>query len=379
MIANIGPEQGSTSVAACGRAAVKVAETMRVLPLILIVAASAQSALAQAPAQQTLAIASIEARNGASAGQASEVNDAVTAALVGDGRLRVVERQQIAKVMKEQALSMSGAVSDDSQVKVAQLVGARFIATGSVQPSGRSLSLSLQAMDSSSAQVVFADSVTLGTTSQLQAGAKQLALKMADKIAGGTAAAGSTEIVGDFDNAQVKDSARSLARSLAMRFPKLSGQVVESIPDGSLTCSFSGAQPFPGQFFEIDGKDEVTGQMSRKGFFLLKSTAAGGCSGKAKNDPGAAITRGDQLIGMPLKINVESLEPGPGAQPELAKLLADEIRAALDTVPNFRVASDPQLTAIGRVSGPRGRRNVELQLVDKGGNIVQKVDLPAAF
>jgi len=257
-------------------------------------------------------------------------------------------------------------------------VGARYIATGSVQPSGRSLSLTLQAMDSSTAQVVFADTVTLGTPSQLQAGAKQLASRMADKLGGGKSALGATEIVGDFDNAQVKDAARSLARSLAMRFPKLTGKVVESLPDGSLSCSFAGAQPFAGQFFEIDGKDEVTGQTTRKGFFLMNGTA-GGCSGRTKNDPGAAIAKGDQLNAVPLKVNVESLEPGPGTQPELAKLLADEIRAALDTVPNFRVASDPQLTAVGRVSGPRGRRNVELQLVDKSGNIIQKLDLPGSF
>ena len=80
-----------------------------------------------------------------------------------------------------------------------------------------------------------------------------------------------------------------------------------------------------------------------------------------------------------MKINLESLEPGPGTQPELAKLLADETRSALDTVPNFQVANDPQLTAIGRVSGTRGHRNVELQVIDKGGNVVQKVDLPVAF
>jgi TolB-like protein len=351
---------------------------MRALPLFLL-AVIAQAALAQAPAQQTLAIASIEARGGAGEGLAAEVNDALTAQLVADGRLRVVERQQIAKVMKEQALSLSGVVSDETQVKLAQLVGARFIAIGSVQPSGRSLMLSLRAMDSTTAQVVFADSVTLGSADQLQAGARQLGRKLAGKLAGGSGPASSNELVGDFDAARVKDSAKGLARSLAMRFPKLSGQVVESLPDGSVSCGFNGAQPFAGQFFEIDGRDEVTGEMTKKGFFLLKNTSGGACSGRAKNEPGAAIGKGDQLNALPLKINIESLEPGPGTQPELARLLADEIRAALDTVPNFRVASDPQLTAVGRVSGPRGRRSVELQLVDKSGNVVQKLDLPASF
>ena len=111
----------------------------------------------------------------------------------------------------------------------------------------------------------------------------------------------------------------------------------------------------------------------------MKSISGQGCSGKAKREPGAAITKGDSLNALPLKINLESLEPGPGTQPELAKLLADETRSALDTVPNFQVANDPQLTAIGRVSGPRGRPTVELQVVDKGGNVVQKFDLPASF
>jgi len=351
---------------------------MRSLPLFLV-AAFARVALAQAPAQQTIAIASIEARNGASDSAASEMNEALTSQLVSDGRMRIVERQQIAKVMKEQALSQTGMITDDTQVKLAQLVGARFIAVGTVQPSGRSLLLALRAMDSTTAQVVFADNVTLGSPDQLSAGAKQLGRKLADKLAGGSSATASSEVVGDFDAGQVKDSARGLARSLAMRFPKLTGTVVESLPDGSLSCGFVGAQPFVGQFFEIDGRDEVTGQMTKKGFFLLKNTSGGACGGRAKNEPGAAIGKGDQLNALPLKINVESLEAGPGTQPELAKLLADEIRAALDAVPNFRVANDPQLTAIGRVSGQRGHRSVELQLVDKSGNIIQKLDLPATF
>jgi hypothetical protein len=358
---------------------------MRLWPLILA-AGVARTVFAQPPAQ-TVALVQVEARDGASAAQAESAGDALTAQLVADGRLRVVERQQIAKVMKEQALSMSGAVgvaaegahADDAQVKVGQLVGASFVALGSVQRSGRSLSLALRAIDSSSGQVVFADSVSLGSPDQLQAGARQLSRKLADRLAGGTRAPDGAEVVGDFDAAQVKDSARGVARSLALRFPKLSGRVVEALPDGTLSCGFTGAQPFAGQFFEIDGRDEVTGQMTLKGWFLLKDTAAGACGGRAKAERGAAIGKGDQLNAMPLKINVEALEPGPGAQPELAKLLADELRAALDTVPNFRVANDPQLTAIGRVSGPRGRRTVELQLVDKSGNVVQKLDVPATF
>jgi hypothetical protein len=295
----------------------------------------------------------------------------------------VVERQQLARVMKEQALSQSGVMSDEVQVKLAQLVGARWIAVGSVQHKGKGYILSLRALDSSTAQVAYAENLKVGSEEQIEAGAKQLARKMTDKLLGpGAVSSGqqaSNDVVGDFDVGQVKDGAKALARSLAMRFPKLVGQVVEALPDGSVSCRFTGGTPFVGQFFEIDGKDEVTDQETKKGFFILKSISAKGCSGKAKREAGAAIAKGDSLNALPLKISVEALEPGPGAQPELARLLADETRSALDAVPNFQVANDPQLTAIGRVSGPRGNRSVELQVVDKGGNIVQKLELSGSF
>jgi hypothetical protein len=294
-----------------------------------------------------------------------------------------VERQQLAKVMKEQALSQSGVMSDEVQIKVAQLVGARWILVGAVQKKGsKGYVLSIRALDSNTAQVAFAQNLKVGNDEQIEPGSKQLVRKLTDKLLGPAPAGSqqaSADVVGDFDVAQVKDGAKALARSLAMRFPKLSGRVVEALPDGTVQCSFSGGQPFAGQFFEITGKDEVTGIEGKKGFFLLKSISAKDCSGKVKREGGASIDKGDAINALPLKINLESLEPGPGTQPELAKLLADETRSALDTVPNFQVANDPQLTAIGRVSGTRGHRNVELQVVDKGGNIVQKLDLPVSF
>ena len=352
--------------------------------LALCLTLLALPASAQAPASdKTLAIASVDARGGADADDAQQMDDTLTEALVADGRVRLVERQQLAKVMKEQALSQSGAISDEVQIKVAQLVGARWIVVGAVQKKGsKGYVLSLRALDSTTAQVAFAQTVKIGSDEQIEPGSKQLVRKLTDKLLGPAPAGSqqaSNDVVGDFDVNQVKDGAKAVARSLALRFPKLQGRVVEALPDGTVQCSFGGTQPFAGQFFEIDGKDEVTDMDSKKGFFLLKSISAQGCSGKARREGGASINKGDQLNALPLKINLESLEPGPGTQPELAKLLAEETRSALDTVPNFQVANDPQLTAIGRVSGSRGHRTVELHVVDKGGNIVQKLELPAAF
>jgi hypothetical protein len=354
---------------------------MRTFLTLAALLAPAAAAFAQGQGvPPTVAIAEVTARGNVDPDTASEMNDALTDQLVAGGRLRVVERQQMAKVMKEQALAQSGAVSDEVQIKVAQLVGARWIVLGAVAAKGGSYALSLRALDSSTAQVAFSETLKVGSDEQVEAGAKQLARRLEDKLLGpGAAAQASGDLVGDFDSGQVKDAARNVARSLALRFPRLTGKLVNALPNGTASCTFDSGEPFKGEFFEISGLDDVTEQDTRKGYFLLSAYSRNGCSGRIKREAGGVIEDGDTLTSMPLKIAVEAVQAGPGTQPELASLLASELRAALDSFPQFQVATDPQLTATGRVSGPRGRRSVDLQVLDKKGTVVGKVSVPASF
>src|ERR1041385_1479896 len=134
--------------------------TMR--PLLALSLTLSLPALAQAPAanDKTIAIASVDAKGGADSDDADTMSDALTEALVGDGRVRLVERQQLAKVMKEQALSQAGVMSDEVQIKVAQLVGARWIVVGSVTKKGsKGYVLAIRALDSTTAQVAFAQNL----------------------------------------------------------------------------------------------------------------------------------------------------------------------------------------------------------------------------
>ncbi|HUJ27394.1 MAG TPA: CsgG/HfaB family protein, partial [Myxococcales bacterium] len=334
------------------------------------------------PAQPaTLAIAEVTARGNVDADTANEMNDAMVAQLVADGRVKVVERQQIAKVMKEQALSQSGAMSDEVQIKLAQLVGARWIVIGSVQQKGRGYILGVRALDSSTAQVAYAENVKIGSDDQVEAGSKQLARKMTDKLLGPAAAGAqqaSNDVVGDFDAGQVKDGARTVARWVALKFPKVTGKLVNVIPNGTTSCRLDG-QAFPGQFFEVSALDDVTGQNTKKGYFLLSAYGDNGCSGRVKKDGGNPIVDGDTVTSMPIKISVEAVEAGPGTPPELAKLFQDEVRAALDAMPQFQVAQEPQVTATGRVTGPRGNRSIDMQVIDKNGVSLQKLSFKAGF
>ncbi|MCX7677947.1 MAG: CsgG/HfaB family protein [Spirochaetes bacterium] len=59
-----------------------------------------------------------------------EFSDAVTHHLFKTGRVEVVERQELEKILKEQKLSMTGILDSDKTVKIGKLLGADVIVIG---------------------------------------------------------------------------------------------------------------------------------------------------------------------------------------------------------------------------------------------------------
>lgn len=66
----------------------------------------------------------------------SGMADMLTTALVKSGKFMVIERQQLDKIMKEQSLGMSGAVTPQSAAQVGKLLGVELMVTGSVNEFG---------------------------------------------------------------------------------------------------------------------------------------------------------------------------------------------------------------------------------------------------
>lgn len=348
---------------------------LRLLVLAALLCAGAASAAPQG--DQTLAIAGIDARGGTSADQAARFSDLLTTTFVGDGKLRIVERGQLAKVMKEQALASSGAMSDEVQVKLAQLVGARYIMVGAIQREGRSLALSLRAIDSSTGHVVHADTQKF-PQDQLEAGARAMARRLQDKLLGTKTASG--EVVGDFDPSYIKEASRQLARLLAARFPKVEGKVVNSLPNDTASCQFSDTRGlFRGERFELSGYDMVTEQNVVKGFFLLTEISDRSCSGRVKKTVPGDVSDGDSIRSLPLKVSLDPLEVGAGVDAELGKLFSSETKESLKNQPQFDLNGEPQVILSGRIVGGRGHRAIEVQAQDKSGNVLQRWDLTGAF
>jgi hypothetical protein len=273
-------------------------------------------------------------------------------------------------------------MSDEVQIKVAQLVGARFLLIASVSQEGRSLTISGRAIDSSSAQVAFADNVKVGSADQLPAGARLFARKLQDKLTGGSTVQSAGEQVGDYDPSQIKEAARQLAQLLAGRFPKVEGKLKNVIPDGSSGCSFPRWEStFSGQHFYVFGVDSVTGQELQKGIFVLKNISGQGCAGRLKSDGPDEISDGDTLRSDALKVSLEPLSTGPGVDAEMGKVLSTETRESLKSEPGFVVAEagEAQLSLVGRIGGGKGHRIIEVQARDKKNNVIQQWKLDGTF
>jgi TolB-like protein len=85
------------------------------------------------------------------------VADILTHYLLERGKLRIVERNQIEALFKEQKLGETGAVDPATAAKMGKVLGARYLVVGSIARLGSSYQISAKLVDSESAQVVTAE------------------------------------------------------------------------------------------------------------------------------------------------------------------------------------------------------------------------------
>jgi hypothetical protein len=74
--------------------------------------------------------------------------------LVSDKDFKVVDRQNISAIQKEQNFQLSGAVSDETAVSLGKFLGANIVITGVVSGTGASRRISAKAIDVETAEIV---------------------------------------------------------------------------------------------------------------------------------------------------------------------------------------------------------------------------------
>ena len=80
-------------------------------------------------------------------------SDVLSARLGAMGGIRVVERQDIAKVLAEQKVTLSGLVSPEEGVKVGKMLGAKLLVTGRVTTTGTKLYVICKVVGTETSQV----------------------------------------------------------------------------------------------------------------------------------------------------------------------------------------------------------------------------------
>jgi TolB-like protein len=103
--------------------------------------------------------------------------------LAGYPELAVVEREQIDKILQEQALSQTGALQSDQAVKIGQLSNARYIVYGEYSGTPRKLTILAQVADVNTGQLA-SEKVTGNSDQHLDKMAEILAYNIRHNLTG---------------------------------------------------------------------------------------------------------------------------------------------------------------------------------------------------
>ena len=121
-------------------------------------------------------VLALEAKHDELAPLAKGLADMTIEELLPNPSIRVVERDQMNKIMDEQKLSSSGAVDPSTVVKLGKIVAAKYMLTGAYITMGNSLVLTMKAFSVETSEIVWTGSVT-GKTDNILVLINQLASK----------------------------------------------------------------------------------------------------------------------------------------------------------------------------------------------------------
>lgn len=117
---------------------------------------------------------------GSKKGTARAVSEVLRTELTDTGSFKVIERAQLDKVMKEMKFSNTEFVDPATAARFGKLVGAKYVALGSVAVLGKTYTVSMRFIDVETAESVLGKSLTVKSEDELPDVCRQ----MADAIAG---------------------------------------------------------------------------------------------------------------------------------------------------------------------------------------------------
>ena len=174
--------------------------------------------------------------------------DMLTTEFVTTKKVRVVERAEMEKIMKEQNFDMSGAVNAQTAAKIGQILGVEYMIIGSVNEFGTSKSaygafgvsmvnnvanvgLDIRAIDTSSAEIIAA-ATGKGSKSKKGVGISNAAIFPTNVVMG--SAEFSSSLIGQASREAVQDAVSKIIGSIGGSWK---GVVIKVSPDNKVTIN----------------------------------------------------------------------------------------------------------------------------------------------
>jgi hypothetical protein len=298
--------------------------------------------------------------------------DSLNAELIASKKYTVVERRKIAHVMKEQALGMTGAISEETAIKVGALVGAKLLVVGRLSRIGDIFRLDARILDAESAGVVTAAHADFKDRTKVDlavrevvrgfiggAGSAAATTKTDGKGGTSTAAVSAPDII--VDPSKARDAAADIAKQIAAKFRAVKGKLDAVDEAGRGRFTPNGQFVFPGLRLKVSGLDEMTGDKGMKGYMLVQDADSSSVSGRTTSTT-SPIAAGDEVASMPYMGKVH------GASSDATKALS----AAINGLTQFSESKDatPLEVEYDLKGTAVGDRHLTVRVLDPQANIL---------
>jgi len=155
--------------------------TLVVLLTLLVVAGSAE--------QPFIAIVNLEAMR-CEQDLADACSEVLRTEIINTGIFRVTERAQLDRLLEEEAFQLSALVDDSTVAELGKLVGADFVALGSLSVIGSTYTISIRFIDVETAEAALGKTETTNSESGLPDVCRRLAAALTGLPSGGTSGGG---------------------------------------------------------------------------------------------------------------------------------------------------------------------------------------------
>lgn len=276
--------------------------------------------------------------------------------LENSGKARVLERRQVAELLRQQAASGGGEVSDAQAAKLGKRAGASWLVTGRLSRMGSGFRVEVNLVDAASAKVLATASTRFSGRGAVELAAREVVAALLGE-----------EKAPALDETRLLQAAEELSRRIGHRFPKARSRIISMSPSGWATLAGGFSRGLvSGLRMDVVRKDFVTGEREVRGYLLVRRSDHASASGPTRA-LGEPLGIGDEAIGRELLVKVSSSLPE----------VADAMTGSLAEITHFEIPAKGQVNLEIQVElsgSTAGARRLTATIHDREGHFLDRIE-----